>query len=276
MTLKFDKIGYWSEVKLDIVREYAGAYAKILASQRGLSSSYIDGFSGAGKHVKKSSKESVPGSPINVLAVDPPFDHYFFIDLNEEKVEHLQALVGDRDDVSILCGDCNPLLLNHVFPRTRFEDYRRGLCLLDPYGLHLQWEVMHAAGQSGSIDLILNFPILDMNRNALWRDPDRRPIEDCERMTAFWGDESWRQILYRPKPQLTIFGQEEEKVSNNEVATAFQERLRQVAGFKYVPDPMPMRNDSGGIVYYLFFASQKAVAERIFKAIKRKHEKRRS
>ncbi len=28
--VKLDKIGYWSEVKLDIVREYAGTYSKIL------------------------------------------------------------------------------------------------------------------------------------------------------------------------------------------------------------------------------------------------------
>jgi hypothetical protein len=39
------------------------------------------------------------------------------------------------------------------------------------------------------------------------------------------------------------------------VAKAFQERLRKVAGFKFVPEPMPMRNTRGSIVYYLFFAS---------------------
>ncbi len=27
--MKYDEIGYWSEVKLDIVREYAAAYSKI-------------------------------------------------------------------------------------------------------------------------------------------------------------------------------------------------------------------------------------------------------
>jgi hypothetical protein len=28
----------------------------------------------------------------------------------------------------------------------RFESYRRGLCILDPYGLHLDWTVTHTAG----------------------------------------------------------------------------------------------------------------------------------
>jgi hypothetical protein len=51
--VKLDKIGYWSEVKLDIVREYAGTYSKILANQmyKGrprFTHCYIDGFAGRG------------------------------------------------------------------------------------------------------------------------------------------------------------------------------------------------------------------------------------
>ena len=33
-----------------------------------------------------------------------------------------------------------------VFPTLRFESYRRALCLLDPYGLDLKWEVMFRGG----------------------------------------------------------------------------------------------------------------------------------
>ena len=31
--LQFDRIGYWSQIKLEIVREYAHAYSTILAKQ---------------------------------------------------------------------------------------------------------------------------------------------------------------------------------------------------------------------------------------------------
>ena len=44
--LKFDEIGYWSEIKLDIVKKYAAAYTTILARQECLSFSYVDGFAG--------------------------------------------------------------------------------------------------------------------------------------------------------------------------------------------------------------------------------------
>jgi hypothetical protein len=46
------------------------------------------------------------------------------------------------------------------------------------------------------------------------------------------------------------------------------------AGFKRVPDPLPMRNGRGAIVYYLFFASQVEVAEDIVKDIFRKYRNR--
>jgi hypothetical protein len=36
-----------------------------------------------------------------------------------------------------------------------------------------------------------------------------------------------------------------------------------VAGFKHVPEPLPMRNTKGATVYYLFFASHKPTAENI-------------
>jgi len=55
---------------------------------------------------------------------------------------------------------------------------------------------------------------------------------------------------------------------------AFRERLRKVAGFKNVVEPTPMRNSKGAIVYYLFFASQKDVANRIVKHIFKKYERR--
>jgi hypothetical protein len=33
--LILDEIGYWSEINLDIIGEYASAYSKILGSQKG-------------------------------------------------------------------------------------------------------------------------------------------------------------------------------------------------------------------------------------------------
>ena len=276
---EFDEIGYWSEIKLDIIKEYAAAYSTILAAQTRprLQHIYVDGFAGGGLHKRKSSDDFVLGSPTNALVVRPPFREYHFIDLNEQKVAALEALGRERDDVHVYHGDSNQVLLEKVLPRARYEDYRRALCILDPYGLHLNWKVIAEAGRMRSVDVFLNFPVADINRNVLWRNRSGVSSKQQERMNAYWGDESWREIAYKPAAQQPLWGPTaEEKATNEEVAQAFRLRLKKVAGFAHVPEPMAMRNSQNAIVYYLFFASQKPVAEGIVRAIFDKHRNRQS
>lgn len=269
--LQFDEIGYWSEVKLDIVRKYATAYSKILNAHKNpaFHHIYIEGFAGAGKHVSKSTGQFVPGSPLNALLVDPPFKDYYLVDIVETRVQALKEMAGNRPDVHILAGDCNEILLQDVFPNVRYERYERALCLLDPYGLHLDWQVIEAAGQSRSIEVFLNFPVADMNRNVFWGNPEAVSASDVDRMSRYWGDESWRQVAYKSVPGL--FGDIEEKAGMDAIVNAFGQRLREKAGFKYVPDPIPMRNTRRAIVYYLYFASHNQVGAKIVRDIFNKY-----
>ncbi len=271
--MKFDEINYWSEVKLDIIRDYAKEYSKILSAQSNprLYHIYIDAFAGAGMHISKASGKFVSGSPMNAILVIPPFKEYHLIDLDSEKIDLLKDAAKEYSNTYIYKGDCNSLLLEKVFPRARYEDYKRALCLLDPYGLHLNWDVMYTAGQMKSIEIFLNFPIMDMNMNVLWNNPSKVDPQQAARMTAFWGDESWQEAAYDTTENL--FGLEE-KTGNESVAEAFRQRLRKVAGFSYVPQPVPMKNSKGAVVYYLFFASQKPQAEDIVTYIFNKYKDR--
>ncbi|MBI4285929.1 MAG: three-Cys-motif partner protein TcmP [Chloroflexi bacterium] len=273
MSELFDTIGYWSEIKLEIIREYAQQYSIILASQKNLHHVYIDAFAGSGKHISRETQEFVSGSPQIALDIEPPFKEYFFIDIDGAKVARLREIVKNRPAAHVLEGDCNSRLLDDVFPKVRYEDYRRGLCLLDPYGLDLNWKVVETAGKMKNIDLFLNFPVMDMNRNVLWIKPEGVNKADVQRMNAYWGDESWKEVAYRQSPDL--FGEIREfKEGNQTVALAFKKRLQTVAGFKHVLKPLPMRNSRGAIVYYLFFASQKQVAEDIINHIFSKYRDR--
>lgn len=274
MSRGIDEIGPWSEVKLDIVREYAGTYSQILSAQKKprLHHVYIDAFAGAGVHVSRSTKEFVPGSPLNALNVNPPFAEYHFIDIVRARVEALQQAAKQRPNVFVHDGDCNQVLLEKVFPKVQYSDFRRGLCLLDPYGLHLDWSVIYTAGQMKSIEIFLNFPIMDMNMNVLKHNLERVPPDQAERMTRYWGDESWKEAVYSTAENL--FGYEEKTGTNEAIAAAFRNRLQKAAGFKHVSKPLAMRNAQNAVVYYLFFASPKPVADKIVKDIFKKYEKR--
>ena len=273
--LQFDEIGGWSELKLEILKKYADAYSRILSAKRQTPffHVYIDAFAGAGKHFSKETQKLIPGSPLNALTVQPQFREFHLIDIAAEKIETLREFVGSRRDVFIYQGDCNEILLRDVFPRVRYDQYRRGLCVLDPYGLHLDWKVISTAGKMKSLDVFLNFPVQDINRNTIWRNPERVKPEQIERMNRFWGDESWRESAYGTTQGL--FGPMIEKESNEVIAGAFRRRLKETAGFDCVPEPLPMENSKGAIVYYLFFASQNSTAEKIAREIFSKYRKNR-
>jgi len=269
MGLKFDEIGYWSEIKLDIVKRYALEYSRIL-SKGNLYHVYIDAFAGSGKHISRTRRSLVAGSPQIALDIIPPFKEYYFIDIDGDKIAELNRIVVNHPKAHVLKGDCNSKLLTDVFPNVMYKDFRRGLCLLDPYGLNLDWKVIKTAGQMNSIDMFLNFPVMDMNRNVLWGNPDGVDYADILRMNTYWGDESWKEAAYRQTPDL--FGEMRGiKESNRTIALAFRKRLREVADFKHVSQPLPMRNSRGAIVYYLFFASQQQLADTIIRHIFKKY-----
>jgi three-Cys-motif partner protein len=214
---------------------------------------YIDAFAGAGRHISKSTGNFVLGSPLNALLVQPSFSEFHLIDLDGDKTTELRRTVGPRSDVEIYDEDANQVLLEKVFPRCRYKDFNRALCLLDPYALTVDWKVIETAGKMKSVEIFFNFMMMDVNMNVLKRNPDRVSEAQVARMDKAWGDHSWRDIGYRKERGL--FGDIERKTDNETFSEAFRKRLNRVAGFEFVPAPMPMRNEQGALVYYLYFAS---------------------
>jgi len=268
-----DEVGYWSEMKLEILRDYSKAYATVLRKQpliRGFA--YVDGFAGAGTHVSRTTGEEIDGSPAIALQVEPPFSQYHFIDMDGKRADRLRRIAAGREDVMVYEGDCNHVLLEEVFPRCLYTDYRRALCVLDPYDLNPNWKVVRIAGEMRSIEIFLNFMIMDANMNVLWKDPDRAPELQKERMNAFWGDSTWRDAAYTRERGL--FGDLEQKSSNEALVRAYRKRLKEIAGFRYVPEPIAMRNSKGAVVYYLFFASHNQTGHKIARSVFAKYKNR--
>jgi three-Cys-motif partner protein len=264
-----DVVGNWTEIKLAILEEYSKAYATVLNKHKRLKFSFIDAFAGAGWVVLRDSGEIKPGSSILALDIEPKFNHYHFIEMDHARAERLRKLTDMRSNVTVYEGDCNTILLRDVFPKCLYNDYCRALCLFDPYELNPRWDVVETAGRMGSLEIFLNFMIMDVNRNVLWDDPDGVKPGQIERMNAFWGDDSWREAAYEAR--LGLFGDMIEKKTNEAIVQAYRNRLKEKAGFEFVPDPIPMRNKKGVPIYYLFFASHNAAGNRIATALFKKY-----
>ena len=193
------------------------------------------------------------------------------------RVDQLRLYTAKRTDVHIHGGDCNEILTRDVFPLARYEDRRRALCLLDPYNIDLSWDVVATAGRMKSIEIFVNFMVMDMNMNVLLRDPAKAEARQIARMDRFWGDRSWREVAYEVSRQGSLFGEPEQvKVedANERISEAYRKRLVTIAGFAYAPQPLRFVNSPGATIYYLFFASPNRTGKKIIEDIFRKHRKK--
>lgn len=271
--LRIDEIGYWSEIKLRIIHDYAREYAKILKANR-FRFFYIDAFAGAGLHLSRRKKEIVLGSPRIALEIEPKFDKLFFVEIDQSRVDFLRELESVDTRVRVRPGDCNEILREEIIPEINGDRFNRALVILDPYKLNYDWGIVEALGKSGKVDLFLNFMVMDANMNMWHRNPATVRPDQSERLDRAWGDHSWWNVGYDIS-QSDLFGQPDiQKTGNATLAYAYQRRLRDVAQFASVPLPIPMRNSRGGIIYYLYFASQKPVAGKIVKYIFDKYRNR--
>ena len=281
MNVPLDKVGKWSELKLEIFEKYVRAYTTILGAKgRKLKYIYIDAFAGAGECISKKTAEIIPGSPLRALEVEEPFDEYHFIDLSQEKISYLKNIVHERfpqlvNRIRFYNQDCNQVL-PEIFETIKWSEYKRALCFLDPYGLHLKWDVIEKAGKAGLdeggrniIEIFLNFPLMDMHRNIFWKNPANLYDAQIRRMDDFWGDNSWKNVTYTT--QATLFGEEEVRLTSvmEPLKKAFIKRLKDIAGYRFVVEPLLVRMEivGGPPLYYLFFATGNPTGYKIVKNI---------
>ena len=134
--------------------------------------------------------------------------------------------------------------------------------------------MIEAAGKSRSVEIFLNFMIMDINRNAMRkRIRTSRLPSKVDQMTRLWGDESLERCRVSIKSATSSAKRHSGKGIQREVCGRFRQRLIKKAGFKYVPKPMPMKTKNNSVIYYLYFASQKAAGMNIVNDIFKKYRR---
>jgi three-Cys-motif partner protein len=257
-----DEIGEWSERKIAIVAKYAKAYASVLSGR--FKYFYIDGFTGGPIALRKGTTERVETTARRILQIEPAFSGYYLVDADPAKAAAMREACKMRPQAEAICGDANKLLPG-IFERIRYKEFKRALCFLDPYKILLSWDVLMAAGRMDTIEAFIHFPTGDIQRNVLRNEHVKLVPAEVERMTAMWGDDSWKKIAYAEQP--TLFGPVMEKQPIDNLLKAFADRLKNVAGFKHVSRPLPMRYRDGVIIYHLLFATHQPLALKIANSV---------
>jgi three-Cys-motif partner protein len=193
--------GSWVAEKLDYLKRYVYIFETSMYAQPWRRRNYIDLFSGPGKCFVQDTQVVYLGSPLLSLTTEHPFTDYFFVDLNPENIDALRKRISAsplEDHVWSEVGDANEKVLDVVEQiLTADRVYLPGkrsclnLAFLDPAGIDLHWNTITALARPYSMDLIIYYPQMGLERNMpkLYQTPETNKID------LFFGSTEWRKIF---------------------------------------------------------------------------------
>jgi len=272
--------GDWTTDKLERVRKYLVAYAKIMnalrAKRRGFRFAYIDAFAGTGYNTPKQredefvaffeglrtsdSQEFLDGSARIALKVEPHFDRYIFIERSPARFKDLAKLADEFPGLKDRLQFVNADATNYLDDLCRNRNWKshRAVIFLDPFGMQVTWETITAIAKTEAIDLWLLFP-LGTGANRLLKRDGNIPRSWQMRLDATFGAKDWFEAFYEKVEEYDLLsGQprlETRKVANfDSISRYFLKRLKTV--FPYVAkNPLPLFNKANCPLYLLCFAA---------------------
>ncbi|HEV8083263.1 MAG TPA: three-Cys-motif partner protein TcmP [Chitinophagaceae bacterium] len=272
--------GDWTQRKIEIVVEYAKAYLTIMNSYPQFKCLYFDGFAGSGNIYKDDEIdfEIIKGAAIRILEIDvpKPFDVYYFVELDSKNKEELEKTIKEnfpKRKSHVVTDDCNNRLIKMSSFLNQNKNYKT-LAFIDPYGMALKWSSIEILKGLG-IDLWVLVPTgIGMNRllkrNGDIRDAWLTKLELSLGLTR----EEIRSYFYKSKTIQTLFGEEtsinKEEKAIQKAADLYKKRLNKI--FKFVSQPLELKNSTGSIMYHFMMASNNASAFKIANDIIKKYK----
>jgi three-Cys-motif partner protein len=130
--------------------------------------------------------------------------------------------------------------------------------------MQVEWKTIEAVARTKAIDMWLLFPLgIGVNR-LLLKKPEEIPDAWRRRLSLFLGTDQWEHELYRPQPEMMLFGEEERVVraSLERVGQYFVDRLKSI--FPGVAEnPAVLSNSKGSPLYLLCFAAANEKGARV-------------
>jgi three-Cys-motif partner protein len=264
--------GPWTEEKLDRVTRYLRAYTRALHERR-FRLMYIDAFAGTGYRTTKRKgdaaqpwlpgidefpevAELAKGSARRALEIDPPFDHYVFIEADKANFKQLQDLANAfphyRDRIELINADANSTLIE-ICSKTHWQSMR-AVAFLDPYGMEVKWSTVEAIAKTRYIDFWYLFPVNAVQR-VIQPLSDAPPGWDAavDRILGY----GWRDRFFETIEKSTLFGQqpqEQKKTDLMMIETYMRERLDCVFQGGVAPRALQLRNSRKICLFLLYFA----------------------
>lgn len=295
--------GQWTEDKLDCFQKYVKAYLTIMNAYREKfrwKLVYFDGFAGSGSREQSlvtdekamllfgeelhdaSELHPYQGAAERVVQIEQQmrgFDEYWFIDKNEQNITSLELKLAEyqtRGKKMFRPNDANEEVLN-LGRRLREHPKTKVLCLLDPFGMSINWDSIVALAGNG-IDLWILVPTGSIVNRLIQKNGELRYPEKLEDFFGLPQQVIFDRFYEKKEAEANLFdmGREEvRKVKNiiGEIDQLYRDQLGQI--FPYVtPEPLVMRNSRGLPIFHFVCASHNETAVKIAQQIINKKQKR--
>jgi three-Cys-motif partner protein len=264
--------GKWTAEKIKVFMKYLHAYMQILKKYPEWPLVYFDGFAGSGEiQTKEDEIDLLEGVATQVLSLTEPrgFDMFYFVEKDEKKAVSLQKMIDEKfpavNNIYVACDDCNKKLLGLAgfLKRPENSNYR-GVVFIDPFGMQVKWESLQAL-KGLHLDLWILVPTGSAINRMIGR-KEKSPENWFKSLGDFFGVPpiEIEKRFYRPNPQMNLFSETDEKKidrASEEAAALYKERLNTI--FKFVSEPLVMKNRNNAIMFHFFMASNVEVAMKI-------------
>jgi three-Cys-motif partner protein len=251
------EVGAWTLDKLALIAYYLPKFAE-LCTEKAHGWYFVDGFAGIGAN---SSPEfaTAKGSALLGVTQEPPASRALLVELNADDAAILEHRVQPHSErVRVICGDTN-----RVLPTALGSDltnlYLPAFCVLDPYGLNLNWSTVEACAKHRAYgtpyELLVYFSTPGAARSAGVRAPGFMEANQARLNLTFGGD-AWRAIAEMQQEGRLATGD-----AGRRYLDLYESQLREL-GYTEILHRPAVRQD-GNLVYHLVFASGNAVGRNI-------------
>lgn len=275
--------GEHTELKLDVLGKYLDFYCNALKHQA-FETWYIDGFAGTGFRQQTEltggifanapiafQEKTLLGSASIALNVNPPFDHYRFVEANGPRRATLQQLCDTKNvkDCQVSAGDANDhirsILAQPPWSGHRDQWRQRAVVFLDPYGMGVKWRTLEALAASERADVWYLFNVKAVNQQMA-RDGARIDESKYLALKEVFGTDDWQAAFYRSGPdQGNLFGGSSPSSSKRATPEQISQFMRERLGtlFRYVSDPLPLTVGSMNRYFELYCLSNSSSPQAI-------------
>lgn len=264
-----NEIGAWTELKLEYIKKYLEAYSNILRSKFP-EYHFIDAFAGSGFCKKRKTRELIYGSPLIALNIQPPFTKYFFIELNKNKADCLEAERKNNYpnlDAKIKNGDCN-IIIDSIL--SCINDSIPFIALLDPQAGDLYWETIYKISLKRRAEVLINFPFGMAIRRYMPFTKGKNILQNMKnKLNKIFGNNNWEGV-YEERKRHKISS----TVAREKYLDLYLKNLTSI-GFEYYASKN-IKNSQNNHIYYLIFATKHIKGLEIMKDIMVKDESERN